>query len=75
MKNLNSKLVAVVSALAASVIAGSAFALAPTAGDLSAMTPDFATVITAIGAVAGVIIGVILALVGFRKVKGMLNRA
>lgn len=52
----------------------SAFAVGPSAGDLSTLTPDSATILTAVGAVAVVMIGVKLAIVGYRIVKGLINR-
>lgn len=62
-----------IGAAAAATLAatGSAFAAGPTAGDLSSLTPDSATILTAIGAVAGVMLGVQLAIVGYRKVKSL----
>jgi hypothetical protein len=63
------------------ILAGSAFATAssfavgPTAGDLSGLTPDSATILTAVTAVAVVVLGVTLAIKGFAIVKKLTNRA
>jgi hypothetical protein len=64
-----------VAVLAASALATSAaFAAGPTAGDLSTMTPDGASILTAIGSVALVLIGINLALKGFRIVQGLVGK-
>lgn len=67
--NFNQKLIS--AAVAGSTLAGSAFADGPTAGSLAALTPDVATVLTAIGAVGAVMLGVKLAIVGYRKVSSL----
>ena len=54
--------------------ASSAFAVGPSAGDLSNLTPDSATILTAVGAVAVVMLGVTLAIFGYRKVKEIMGR-
>ncbi len=59
---------------AASTAAVSAFAAGPTAGDLTALVPDGASILTAVGAVAAVMLGITLAIKGFRIVKGLMNR-
>lgn len=60
-----------VAALAA--LAAPAFAVGPSAGDLSTLTPDSATILTAVGAVAVVMIGIALAIKGYRIVKGLVR--
>lgn len=61
--------------LAASALAApAAFAAGPAAGDLSNLTPDSATILTAIGSVAVVLIGINLALKGFRIVQGLVGK-
>lgn len=63
-----------IAAVAASTLVGaSAFAAGPTAGDLSNLTPDAGTILTGIGAVAAVMLGVKLAIVAFRKVQGLIR--
>lgn len=52
-------------------VAGSSFAVGPSAGDLSGLTPDTATVLTAIGAIGVVALGVTLAIRGFAIAKRM----
>lgn len=69
--NAIQKIAAVGAASLATV--GSAFAAGPTAGDLSALTPDAASILTAVAAVAGVVLGVTLAIKGFRVVKRLMN--
>ncbi len=54
--------------------AASSFAVGPTAGDLTNMVPDMATVLTAIGAVALALLGVQLAIKGFRIVAGLVGK-
>lgn len=54
--------------------AGSSFAVGPSAGDLANLTPDMATVLTAVGAVAVVLIGVNLAIKGFRIVSALIGK-
>lgn len=56
-------------AVALGTAAVSSFAAGPTAGDLSNLTPDLTTVIAAIGAVAAVMLGKDLAILGYRVVK------
>ncbi|MDR7334278.1 hypothetical protein [Roseateles asaccharophilus] len=61
--------------VAASVLAApAAFAAGPSAGDLSNLTPDGATIMTAIGAVALVLIGINLGLKGFRIVQSLVGK-
>lgn len=48
-----------------------AVGVAPTAGDLSGLTPDAASILTAIGAVGVIAIAVTLAIKGFQLVKRM----
>lgn len=57
-----------------SAVTTSAFAAGPTAGDLSALTPDMATILTSIGAVAAVLLGVNLAIKGFRIVQSLMGK-
>jgi hypothetical protein len=47
---------------------------APSAGDLSAMVPDASTILTAVASVAVVMIGIKLAITGYRIVKGLIGR-
>lgn len=47
---------------------------APSAGDLSAMVPDASSILTAVGSVAVVLLGITLAIKGFRIVKGLVSR-
>lgn len=55
-------------------LSAGAFAAGPTAGDLTNLTPDMSTVISAIGAVAVVLIGVQLAIKGFRTVSALVGK-
>lgn len=65
MKTLNKLAVAVVSAAGAT----SAFAVGPSAGDLTNLVPDGATILALIAAVAVVSIGIALALRGSHIAK------
>lgn len=56
-------------AAALATAGASSFAAGPTAGDLSNLTPDITTVVAAIGAVAVVMLGKDLAILGYRTVK------
>ena len=56
-------------------LGASAFAAGPTAGDLSNLTPDMSTILTAIAAVGVVLLGVTLAQKGFDKVRHLMNKA
>lgn len=69
--NFKQKLAAVAATAGTFVLSAPAFAAGPTAGDLTNLTPDAATILTAIGAVAVVMLGVQLAIVGYRKVKSI----
>lgn len=51
-----------------------AFAAGPTAGDLSSMTPDLTSIITAVGAIGAAFIGVKLAIKGYHVVSALFNR-
>ena len=72
--NLKNKALAL--AVAASTLGTSAFAVGagPTPGDLSGLTPDMSTVLTAIASVAVVLIGVNLAIKGFRIVSSLIGK-
>lgn len=61
-------------AASTSLLSVSAFAAGPSAGDLSSLTPDTATILTAIAGIGAVIIGVTLAKRGVFTAKGMANR-
>lgn len=63
-----------IGAISAAAVAAPAFAVGPSAGDLSALTPDLSTVLTAVGAVAAAMIGLALAVKGFRVVQSMLSQ-
>lgn len=58
-------------AVAATVATSSAFAAGP---DLSALTPDTSTIITAIGTVGALLIGVNLAIKGFHVVRSLMGK-
>ncbi|MFN3327218.1 MAG: hypothetical protein ACK5AZ_27340 [Bryobacteraceae bacterium] len=53
---------------------GAALAEGPSAGSLASLTPDVATILTAIGAVGVVILGVTLAIKGFDIVRRMTKK-
>lgn len=72
MKSFYTKSAAIVATLATSSMAFAAGG--PSAGDLSNLTPDVSTILTAIGGVGVVILGVALAQKGFDKVKHFLNK-
>lgn len=59
---------------AALALSAGAFAAGPSAGDLANLTPDMSTVITAVGAVAVVLVGVNLAIKGFRIVQSLIGK-
>lgn len=69
MTNLYRKAAAAALALGAAP----AFAVGPSAGDLSGLTPDMSTVLTAIAAVAVVLIGVKLAIKAYHIVAGLMG--
>lgn len=61
-------------AASSALLSVSAFAAGPSAGDLSSLTPDTGTVLTAIAAIGAVVIGVTLAKRGVFTAKGMANK-
>lgn len=71
---MNFKQKAAAAVATASTFAGQAFAVGPTSGDLSNLTPDMGSVLTAIGAVAVVLIGVNLAIKGYRIVSSLIGK-
>lgn len=69
------KLAAVAATVASAALTVPAFAATgPSAGDLSGLTPDAATILTAIAAVGVISLGVVLAIAGFHIVKRMLPK-
>lgn len=56
------------------VVGVSAFAAGPSAGDLTGLTPDPTTILTAISAITVVVLGVDLAKKALPIIKGLLNK-
>lgn len=50
------------------------FAAGPSAGDLTNLVPDASTILTAVGSVAVVMLGITLAIKGYRIVKSVMNK-
>lgn len=70
MKNFYKSATAVVLSLSTTL----ALAAGPSAGDLSDLTPDVSTILTLIGAIGAVVIGVVLAKRGLFTAKSVTNK-
>lgn len=76
LQALKAKSLALKTATTAAVLtaASGAYAAGPSAGDLSSLTPDGATIITGVGAVFVVLAGVYLAIKGGKIIVGLIRR-